>query len=191
MFKHKKYGNIEYFNSHSISVLFFHNTNRKRQRLQHKASVAFPHSCCPEASGKIYHRPQRLHITQEMLFGACCCSSALTFFLLILHFVVIHGILLDHFVRFFLPSAQRKNGRESVCNRHQHQRSKDLQLLPAERPNRQEFGRRRGHMGPKDDTVRTLTPRHQVWCVRVCVCGGGGTCRLCTVSNVFDSDAEF
>lgn len=125
MFKHKKYGNIEYFNSHSISVLFFHNTNRKRQRLQHKASVAFPHSCCPEASGKIYHRPQRLHITQEMLFGACCCSSALTFFLLILHFVVIHGILLDHFVRFFLPSAQRQNGRESVCNRHQHQRSKD------------------------------------------------------------------
>lgn len=55
----------------------------------------------------------------------------------------------------FLPSAQRQNGRESICSRHEQQRGENLQLLPAERPYRQELGRRCGYMGPQDHKVRT------------------------------------
>lgn len=39
------------------------------------------------------------------------------------------------------PPAQRQNGRESIRGRHQQQRGENLQLLPAERPHRQELGR--------------------------------------------------
>lgn len=64
----------------------------------------------------------------------------------------------------FLPSAQRQNGRESICGGHQQQRSKNLQLLPAERPNRQGLGRWRGYMGPQNDKVRTCQqPVSSAW----------------------------
>lgn len=81
------------------------------------------------------------------------------------------------------PSAQWQNGRESICSRHQQQRSKNLQLLPAERPYRQELRRWCGYMGPQDDKVRT-------WCQPFSWVGVGSISKStekCTVSKPHDS----
>lgn len=90
-----------------------------------------------------------------------CTVQHWPFALLILYSVVIRcGPLTQSSCCVPFPplSAQRQNGRESICSRHQQQRSKNLQLLPAERPHRQELGRWCGYMGPQDDKVR---PRRQ------------------------------
>lgn len=58
----------------------------------------------------------------------------------------------------FLSSAQRQNGRESICSSHKQQRSENLQLLSAERSYCQKLRCWCGYMGPQDDKVRTLVP---------------------------------